>query len=150
MSTAPTNIITSVCGAGPLLALDLMAIPQDALLNIVHAALLAEAHWADGNIEATSESAEDAMNGLSKACTALDELLMPIIPGAPYTSRGDLMCQDSYPIIRNGVVVQVAANDLTPLELEAVRAWLAFHAGIARNHEQAIQERIAAASEVRQ
>lgn len=136
-------VITTISGTGPLMALDLNTAPAAVLLPIVQAAMRVADEWDNANIPTPEyEGAEDALTELSKTVTALGELLVPTIPGAPYTTRGDLMDQDTYPIIRNGQVEQVKVTDLTPLELSAVHHWLQFHAKVSGNHADSIKQRI--------
>ena len=136
-------VITTISGTGPLMALDLNTAPAAVLLPIVQAAMRVADEWDNANIPTPEyEGAEDALTELSKTVTALSDLLVTTIPGTPYTTRGDLMDQDTYPIIRNGQVEQLKAADLTPLELEAVRHWLEFHAHISAHHAEFIKQRI--------
>ncbi len=136
-------VITAIIGTGPLMALDLNTVPAAVLLPIVQAAMRVADEWDNANIPTPEyEGAEDALTELSKTVTALGDLLAPTIPGAPYTTRGDLMDQDTYPIIRNGQVEQVTMTDLTPLELSAVHHWLQFHAKVSANHADSIKQRI--------
>jgi hypothetical protein len=141
-STAPSFLITSISGTGPLMALDLATAPAAALLPLAQAALHIASEWGNDNITAQHGSAEDALSLISDAMNTLNDLLVPVIPGAPYTTRGDLMDQDTYPIVRNGEVHQVKAADLTPLELVAVHRWLEFHVRVMTNHAEAIKQRL--------
>lgn len=143
MSTTKPTVITTISGTGPLMALDLNTAPTTVILPIVQAAMRVADEWNNANIPTPEyESAEEALTNLSETVTALGDLLVPTIPGAPYTTRGDLMDQDSYPVIRNGQVKQIKAADLTSLELEAVRRWLEFHARISAHHAESIKQRI--------
>lgn len=136
-------VITTISGTGPLMALDLNTAPAAVLLPIVQAAMRVADEWDNANIPTPEyEGAEDALTELSKTVTALSDLLVPTIPGTPYTTRGDLMDQDSYPVIRNGQVEQLKAADLTPLELTAVHRWLEFHAQVSAHHAESIKQRI--------
>lgn len=143
-TTTNPVVITSISGTGPLMALDLATVSAASMLPIVQAAMRVAYEWDNANINTPEfECAEDALTKLSEAANALDALLMPLIPGAPYTSRGDLMTTDTYPIIRSGEVHQIKADDLTPIELEAVHRWLSFHARVTENHAEVIKQRMA-------
>lgn len=136
-------VITTISGTGPLMALDLNTAPITVILPIVQAAMRVADEWNNANIpEPASEGAEDALTELSETVSALDDLFVPTIPGAPYTKRGDLMNQDAYLIIRNGQVEQVKVTDLTPQELSAVHHWLQFHAKVSANHADSLKQRI--------
>ncbi len=136
-------VITTISGTGPLMALDLNTAPAAVLLPIVQAAMRVADEWDNANIPTPEyEGAEDALTELSKTVTALSDLLVTTIPGTPYTTRGDLMDQDTYPIIRNGQVERVKVTELTPLELSAVHHWLQFHAKVSANHADSIKQRI--------
>ena len=141
MPTKP-SVITSSCGTGPLMALDLATVPASTMIPLVQAAMRVVDEWNNANIATEYLGAEQALEELTSASDAINELLIPVVPGAPYTTRGDLMDQDSYPVIRNGQVEQIKAADLMPLELEAVRHWLEFHAHISAHHAEFIKQRI--------
>lgn len=146
-TTNPTNqatssVLTTICGTGPLMVLDLAAVPVAAMLPIVKAALRVAEEWDAANIGTPEyEGAEEALTSLSDAANALDELFTPIIPGGPHVNRVDLMCIDTYPIIRNGQVEQVKVEDLTSLEMEAVHRWLSFHASVTAHNAEALRLR---------
>ena len=143
MSTTKPTVITAISGTGPLMALDLNTAPITVILPIVQAAMRVADEWDNANIEKPEgEGAEEALTKLSETVAALGDLFVPTIPGTPYTTRGDLMDQDTYPIIRNGQVEQLKASDLTPLELSAVHRWLQFHAQVSANHAESIKQRI--------
>ena len=143
MPTTKPIVITTISGTGPLMALDLSTAPITVILPIVQAAMRVADEWNNTNIpEPECEGAEDALTKLSETVNALNDLFVPTIPGAPYTTRGDLMDQDTYPIIRNGQVERVKVTELTPLELSAVHHWLQFHAKVSANHADSIKQRI--------
>lgn len=143
MPTIKPIIITSISGTGPLMALDLNTVPLTVILPIVQAAMRVADEWDSTNIPTPEfEGAEEALTELSKTVTALDALLVPTIPGAPHTTRDDLMAQDAYAVIRNGCVEHLGMADLTPLELTAVHRWLEFHKHVAGNHADAIKQRM--------
>ncbi|WP_311221366.1 MULTISPECIES: hypothetical protein [unclassified Acidovorax] len=143
MPTSQPTVITSISGTGPLMALDLTTAPLPVILPIVQAAMRVAAEWESANIPTPEcEGAEEALTELSKTVTALDDLLEPIIPGAPHTTRDDLVEQDAYAVIRNGRVEHLGLADLTRLELTAVHSWLEFHKHVAGNHADAIKQRM--------
>jgi len=139
---ATSSVLTTICGTGPLMVLDLAAVPVAAMLPIVKAALRVAEEWDAANIDTPEyEGAEKALSELSDATNALDDLFTPIIPGEPHISRMDLMRIDTYPIIRNGQVEQAKVEDLTPLEMEAVHRWLSFHANVTAHKAEALRLR---------
>lgn len=143
MPTTKSTILTAISGDGPLMALDLAAVPAATLVPVVRAAMRVVDEWNNCHIDTDSEGAEEALQALTKESEAIDALLSPIIPGGHNVGRMALMEVDSYPVIRNGEVVRIKSKDLTALELEAVHSWLHFHASVATNHSELIQQRMA-------
>lgn len=141
-NAVPSTVLTHIIGSGPLMVLDINAVQATALMPLIQAALRVADEWENLNISVEHEEIEKVLDTLSEASNSLNEMFAPIIPGTPYSSRGHLMGTDTYPIIRNGQVEQVKAEDLNPLELMAVHRWLQFHAFTADHHSKMIQARL--------
>lgn len=142
MPTIKPSIITSICGDGPCKALDLATAPKSAMIPLVQAAMRVVDEWNNGNIGTEYLGADEALDALTTASDAIYCLLVPVIPGGHQASRMDLMVTDDYPVIRKGTLARVKPEEMTPLELEAVRSWLHFHASVTLGHAEAIKQRM--------
>lgn len=137
MPTTKPIVITSISGTGPMMALDVSTVPEALKLRIVQAAIHACVYIGNGEIEADGECtvADEALDDLVTAVDALDELHQPVIPGSPYMTIGDTVSgNNTYPIIRDGLVVQMHRADLTPFEKLVVESWLRMRGMTALNH----------------
>lgn len=140
MSTLTSPIITAISGDGPCKAVDLSFVPLAVLVPVIRVAMDVVREWNNGNINAEFEGAEEAMTDLAKVTDAVEDLLVPIIPGGSQITRMDLMAADTYPVIRDGAVQRVKPANLTALEKEAVQDWLNFHGSIAKNAAANLKE----------
>lgn len=143
MSQSKPVLMTTISGTGPLMGLDLTTVSAATMLPIVQAAQRVIDEWNSVNITTEYLGAQQAMEDLVKASSALDKLFVPIIPGEPTTGRMDLMNQDTYPVIREGDVRRLKLDELTAVELEAVFRWLDFHSLVAAGHAEVVRDRAA-------
>lgn len=126
------NILTSQSGTGPVMALDITTVPEAVKLRIIHAAIYASIFIGNGEVDAgENKDAEGALDELSAAVNALDQLHQPAVPGADlFTGR----LQDAYPVIREGREMLVPREDMTLVEVEATLSRLRMEAAADLRH----------------
>lgn len=143
--TDHATMLTSFTADGPVMALDLAAVPREILERITARALNVEAEWQNGAITTEYLGAKAALECLTIAADALDQHFQALVPQARDLAFQGMAFEpegQTYPVIRGGEVVWAAQADLSPLELAAVRAWLRFNVAAATERSVTFQLRL--------
>ena len=118
------------------MTLDLNTVPQALVYRILKALQVAGMYIQNGTIyaEEDDEAAEEAMEELSAAERELNALFQPTTPGANLENR--CYYTKTYPVFRNGALINVPRQALTPSELEATIIRLKWGAQTATLHAE--------------
>ncbi|MFT3815236.1 MAG: hypothetical protein QM740_17960 [Acidovorax sp.] len=133
------SIVTTQTGSGPLMAIDLLTLPQDVALEIIQAALCVSFHYESSGLESVQEDsdADDALIRLAVATGKINQHMKPTVPGADlYGSHH----QQVYPVIRDGVPSTVPLASMSPLEIQVTIQRLRTNADSAKSNIKALED----------
>ncbi len=133
------NIVTTQISGGPLMAVDLLALPREVTLEIIQAALCVNFHYESGGLESVQEDsdADDALIRLAVAASQINQHMKPTVPGADLYSSHH---RQVYPVIRDGVASTVPLASMSPLEITATIQRLRTNADSAKSNIKALKD----------
>lgn len=145
--SSKSNVLTSITGDGPMMALDLGTIPTPVVEAIVATATVVMMDWDNLDLIATvGSAAPENMGRLATALKMLDSLFVETIPSREtivncgYGSACDHL---GYLVIRNDAPTFVPAQELTDVEKVATRRWLQHYAKRAKESAESFADRLA-------
>ena len=144
-TTSEPIVLASICGSGPVMALDLATVAHPVLANIAACALAVVADWGSGNITTDSWGTEETLDALTTATDVLDALYTETVPSREVLVEIGLtttLDDAGYPVIRDGSICLIKATDLTAVEKVAVRLWLDFNTKAATESAASFKARL--------